>query len=373
VEISPEELSLLIGAIYDCALDPSKWEAVLSQIVSLLDCHNGVLSLTDVRYDRLLIYRTVGITEEWQAIQEKHVPEINAQLSVALASWPSPDKPFVLARDLPPEYFENSAYVREALRPNGIVDIVQYFLIGSPKRFAGLAFGRQRLFSDEDLKFGALLLPHVRRAVTISDVLDVRAIERERFADALDALRCAVMLVDVNGGIVHANRSAEGMLKEGAHIRSRHNMIRAALPSAASELGEAIKLAARGDDQIGKSGLTVRLSDDDGSPVIAHVLPMAGTEFRSRLQPTAVAAIFIRDREDARDNAELLATTYELTPAETRVLSCLLVGRSLAEAASELRVAPSTVKTHLDVIFRKTGVGRQSELIRLASQVAPPV
>src|SRR5262249_20537940 len=138
-----------------------------------------------------------------------------------------PDKPFVLARDLPAEYAESSAYVQEALRPNGIADIAQYFLIGSPKRFAGLALARQKPFSDEALAFGGLLLPHVRRAVTISDVLDVRAIERARFADALDALRCAVMLVDVNGGLVHANRSAEDMLKDGAHVRSRHNVIRA--------------------------------------------------------------------------------------------------------------------------------------------------
>jgi DNA-binding NarL/FixJ family response regulator/PAS domain-containing protein len=373
MEVSQQELSQLIGSIYDCTLDPSKWEAVLSQIVAMYDCHNAVLTLTDIRYDRLLMYRSVGLDEKLRALQDKHIPEINAQLSQALASWPSLDRPFVLVRDLPPEYMENSAYIQEALIPSGIADILQYFLIGSPKRFAGLAFGSQKVFSDSDLEFGALLLPHVRRAVMISDVLDVRAVERAQFTAAMDALRCSVILTNADGRVVYANRSAERMLKDGTYVRSRHEVVRAVLPSASGELGEAVKLAARGDVQIGKTGLTVRLSEDGTSPVIAHVLPLAGTEFRSRLEPEAVAAIFIREREDVRDNAELIGTTYELTPAETRVLSCLLAGRSLPEAASELRVATSTVRTHLDVIFRKTGVNRQSELLLLASQISAPV
>jgi len=56
----------------------------------------------------------------------------------------------------------------------------------------------------------------------------------------------------------------------------------------------------------------VRLSEESGLPVVAHVLPLTSTEFGSRIEP-AVAAIFIRDREDAGGNATLLATTYELT------------------------------------------------------------
>ena len=62
-----------------------------------------------------------------------------------------------------------------------------------------------------------------------------------------------------------------------------------------------------------------------------------------------------------------------LDPRGYRVLACLVAGRSLAETASELRVSTSTVRTHLDVIFRKTGVGRQAELMLLVSQLSPPV
>jgi DNA-binding CsgD family transcriptional regulator/PAS domain-containing protein len=375
MEISPALLSALIGVIYDCALDPSRWENALGEMVAALECHNALLSLTDMRHDRLLLARGFGMNQEWwQAFQDKHVPEAAAQLAAIAASWPF-DKPFVMSRDLSPEMMRGAAYIEEGLGAEGIIDVLQCFLIGSPKRFAGLALGRRRSrgeFGDREVELAQLLIPHIRRAVTISDLLDLRALERTHLAAALDALRCAVLLTDANGKIIHVNRSAAKMLRDATALRDQRGFVKAALAPAAAELSKAIKLAAREDFQIGKMGLAIRLSEDDSSPVLAHVLPLASGELRSRFEPAAVAAVFIRNREDTRDNAELLATSYELTPAETRVLSCLLAGRSLAESASELRVAPATVRTHLDSIFRKTGVGRQQDLLLLASQLSPP-
>jgi DNA-binding CsgD family transcriptional regulator/PAS domain-containing protein len=374
VDISPKLLSALIGAIYDCALDPAKWENALGEMVAALECKNALLSLTDMRYDRLLLTRNFGMNEEWwRSFQDKHVPEVAAQLSAILASWPL-DKPFVISRDLPSDTLQGSGYV-EAFRSEGIVDVLQCFLIGSPKRFAGLALTRlepQGIFADRDVELAGLLLPHIRRAVTISDLLDVQALERTHFTDALNALRCAVILTDVSGKIVHANRSAETMLRDAKAIRDQRGILQAVLTPASRELSQAIELAAKDDFQIGKTGLAVRLSEDDSSPVIAHVLPLATSELRSRFEPAAIAAVFIRNQEDTRDNAELLATTYALTPAETRVLSCVLAGRSLDESTSELRIAATTFRTHLYAIFRKTGVSRQQDLLLLASQLSPP-
>ena len=184
---------------------------------------------------------------------------------------------------------------------------------------------------------------------------------------ALDVLRCAVILTDANGGIVYANRSAELMFNEGTAIRIHHNKISAVTLPASSELKDALRAASASREQ---SRFPIKLSDT--SPVVAHVVRLASTELGRRIEP-AVAAVFIRDREDARDNATLLSTMYELTAAETRVLSRLLGGHTLPEIAEGLGVATSTVRTHLDVIFRKAGVNRQSELLLLASQLSPPV
>jgi DNA-binding CsgD family transcriptional regulator len=107
--------------------------------------------------------------------------------------------------------------------------------------------------------------------------------------------------------------------------------------------------------------------------MLAHVLPLATGELRAQFASAAVAAVFIRARESTQDSAELLALTYGLTPAETRVVSCLLAGRTLSEGARELRVTPATARTHLRSVFRKTGASRQQELLLLAARLSPPV
>ena len=50
---------------------------------------------------------------------------------------------------------------------------------------------------------------------------DVRTIAGERMAETLDVLRCAVVLANERGTILHANRSAEHMLCDGGLIRKR--------------------------------------------------------------------------------------------------------------------------------------------------------
>jgi DNA-binding CsgD family transcriptional regulator len=61
-----------------------------------------------------------------------------------------------------------------------------------------------------------------------------------------------------------------------------------------------------------------------------------------------------------------------LTPAETRVMTSLLSGRTLAETAATPSIAITTARTHLDSIFAKTGVTRQADLQRLDTWLNAP-
>lgn len=285
------------------------------------------------------------------------------------------DEPYVLARHTTRNYAEASPYIQECLRPQGIVDVIQFILLHTPSQPSGIAFARherQGIITEQEIELGELLLPHLRRAVTISDVLDANAIKRARMAEALDVLRCGVVLTDERATILHANRSAEEMLHNGGLIQERHGVLTARVPEATKELRHAIQLAAMNEAPLGKPGLEVRLTGPDVPPVLAHVLPMTGSDERTRLPPTAAAAVFVGAPTDEQDSAGTMARVYGLTPAEKRVLVSLLAGRTLAETARALNIAVTTAKTHLKNIFSKTGVSRQTELVRLASHVASP-
>jgi len=341
----------------------------------VLRFRTAILHLSDLRHDRTLVYRSVGIEPVWQQRQVEHLPEIHAEMSRALNSWTSFDEPHVMSRHVPRAYLESSPYVQNCLKPAGIVDIMQYFLIHTPTRLAGLGMGRhqrQGIVTEREIKLGGILLPHFRRAITISDVLDARAIERSHMAEALNALRCAVVLTDARSTILHANTAAEAMFRDGGPIHGTGGILQANVASAGSELRSAISLAAQDEANIGTTGLAIRLSDKDMPPIFAHVLPLTGSDHRTRLESTAVAAVFIGTAPHERDGAELTAAAFGLTPAETRVLASLLAGRTLADTATALSIATTTAKTHLENIFSKTGVARQADLMRLATALVSP-
>jgi hypothetical protein len=107
----------------------------------------------------------------------------------------------------------------------------------------------------------------------------------------------------------------------------------------------------RTEAALGKTGLAIRLDEGDEPPLFAHVGSLAHGELRTRLQPEAVAAVFISEGSDGAAGADEMAVVYGLTPAETRLLESLLAGRSLAETAAARGVAMTTAKTHLDNTF----------------------
>ncbi|PSJ64015.1 helix-turn-helix transcriptional regulator [Pseudaminobacter soli (ex Li et al. 2025)] len=285
------------------------------------------------------------------------------------------DEPYVTSRVLSRDYLVTSPYYVECLKPQGLVDVMHCLLIHTPTHLAEVGIGRnerQGVITGREMEIGQFLLPHLRRAVTISDVLEIRTIERTQMADALDALKCSVILTDERGRILHANRSAQHSLRNDGPIEDVHGVLSTREPAASRELRKAIGLAARDETRIGRTGLAISLSQMNSPPVFAHVLPMTGSDMRAHLQPAAVAAVFVGAGPSERDTAEILAAAYGLTPSETRVLANLLIGRTLGETAADLRIAVTTARSHLDNIFAKTGVSRQTELIRLAAQVAPP-
>lgn len=372
--MSQRALSDVIGSIYDCTLDPSCWERTLTAITQVMSGESAILSLNDLRQDRLLIDKNVGWGQFGIEERQKHIPEIHARLNEWFAKAPSLDEPFVASRELPSKYLESAPYVQHCLKPLGIVDVMHLFLMYTPLHFSELVVARHERhgpITDREIEIGGLLLPHLRRAVAISNVLDVRAIERARMAEALDGLRCGVILTNSVGNILHANRSAEEMLRTGAVVQARGGILSAKAPAAAAELRKAIGLAASNETMLGNTGLAIRLTGPAAAPIVAHVLPMNGSELRTASQPGAAAAVFIGASMatapdlTADEIREYFRRRFGFTMAEVSVAFEILKGDGREAVAARLGISVATVRTHLSHIFEKTGVRRQAELVRL--------
>ena len=85
---------------------------------------------------------------------------------------------------------------------------------------------------------------------------------------------------------------------------------------------------------------------------------------------TAQYMVTVHERPTApHHDVSLWQAAFNLSPAEAKVAAHLFGGRAPKEIAKALHVSPSTIKTHLDALFSKTGTSRQAELVRVLSMV----
>ncbi len=371
-KLSDRQLSELIGLIYDCALEPSRWSEAMEAIGRALRSDALILTLNDLKEGRSLIDHSLGWTPEWRHRRDEHLPEVNACLTEWFSNGPSLDDPFVASRHLSSEYIAQSPYAQEVLGPLGFSDVMHLFLMRTPERLSELVVMHHERFgtaTDHEIRMSALLLPHLRRAVTISGLLEAKEIEKGYLAEALDQVDLGVILAGEDGTILHSNKMAEETMREGTTLVDDRGTLAATNPSATRELRKAIKCAARDRASLGHAGIAVRAGPDKLTSISAHVLPLERRCVGIGNVSQAIAAVFIGKPPRWEVAAEAVSAEFGLTEAEKRLLTILLSGSSLGEASKTLGVSANTVKSHLSNIFSKTGVHRQRELPRLAMQV----
>jgi hypothetical protein len=83
----------------------------------------------------------------------------------------------------------------------------------------------------------------------------------------------------------------QDMLASGVRIASRQGRLAARDRAADTELSQAIDLAGADETTLGAAGIGVSLRSADTQPALAHVLPLARGEVRTRLIPRATAAV----------------------------------------------------------------------------------
>jgi DNA-binding CsgD family transcriptional regulator len=80
--------------------------------------------------------------------------------------------------------------------------------------------------------------------------------------------------------------------------------------------------------------------------------------------------LFIIDPDERTAlDTRALRQLFRLTPAEIQLSIALVNGKSVEEYADEAAISLNTARTHAKRIYSKTGVRRQSELVRIGSLV----
>ena len=213
------------------------------------------------------------------------------------------------------------------------------------------------------------LLPHLRQFVRVRQVLaDGRALGSS-LTELLDNGRLSVIQLDRHARIVAANDRACGLLRQGDGLVDRDGLLSAQVQNEDAELQGLLKRAlptlgipaSAGSMTIERSSVRTRL--------VVHITPVAEREWDFRAARVAALVLIVDPESPARIDRRLVATALGLSPAETQLAVMLTGGQTVKNIAAATGRTEGTVRWYLKRIFRKLGVARQADLVRVVSSL----
>ncbi|MBR0723880.1 helix-turn-helix transcriptional regulator [Bradyrhizobium manausense] len=378
-QASVERFSYLIGGIYDCVLAPERWADILNEICAEFGFATGALSVASLTNMKAVVNAVSGsdLTE-----MTRNAIGYGADI---IELWGGAERirqyplgePIVQSQAVRQEIISGNRYYREWALPKGLFDAVAVGLVRDRMMVGNAIFSQHEsagAIDDAQVNGLRLLAPHIRRAVTISNLFDMKTVEATTFAATMEALTVGVVLADEESRIVHSNAAATAMLAAGDPITTRHGRIAVESATTSATLQSAVAQAARDEAALGQKGIGIAVPRPNGAPLVIHVLPLRRGHMRARLAQRAAAALFVASASGPPQMSHVaLNQLYDLTPAEIRIFELICEGHTRDAISGLLGVSVATVKTHLLHVFEKTGCRRQVDLVRLAKSLTFPL
>jgi DNA-binding CsgD family transcriptional regulator/PAS domain-containing protein len=359
-----QQLLALVPTIYDAALDPMQWGAVLGRLTDAFGGHCATIMQNWNGSEPL--YITHGYDSN--ILHDFYGPVAAANMFVQRAENAHQGTVECDRDILPKAEFRASEFYNDFLVKHLNADAVLTGMMWrTPAGF--MAFNicrdlRAKQFDHADKKNIHILMPHFARAIAIQHRL--RSLEsRAVTVDAiLDRSPCGAIVLDAAGRIVYANRSGESLLQHGDAISVSDEGLRAATPALTARLQRILADAAKGE------GGAITLAHSGGA-LYAIAAPFRA-EFGERDAPRGRTLLMIRDPlNDPALPMEHLRDLFGLTFAEARMAALVYQGHTTAEAARLLGISKHTARVHMNALLGKTGTHRQAELMRLLMGFLP--
>jgi DNA-binding CsgD family transcriptional regulator len=217
-------------------------------------------------------------------------------------------------------------------------------------------------FDNEEAALAGILTVQITRALELASRIDSDAMEKALYSDALDRLNVGVIIVDEHGRATSTSAVAERLLRAREGLQMHGGQLRALNASEDRELHGAIRAAARRtQDCEGPTACGLSLTKLSGMRTLGIVVRPVESATGAPL-----VAVFLRDCDAMQEvESDFVRQIFDLTPAEAAVTRRLTAGLSLEDAAASLDISRNTARAHLRSIFSKSGITRQTELVRL--------
>jgi DNA-binding CsgD family transcriptional regulator len=232
-----------------------------------------------------------------------------------------------------------------------------------------------REFSQQDKALVAGLLPHLERAIRIHSKFNRIESERALYAGAIAHLSVATIILDEIGQVMNLNETAQKLLNHENGLWLERGRLCLQSDSETQALQAAI------DNSLAKQKAAepcvveaFRVRRNNNEPDLGVIIrPVPVTEWSEGAEVPTLAVFISDPSQQAEAPVQVITQLFGLTPAEANLSMLLANGLTLEEAAVELGISRNTARTHLRSVFGKTGVSRQTLLVRLILKSVAPL
>jgi DNA-binding CsgD family transcriptional regulator len=347
---------VLVDRIYQAALFPDDWPAVLHNLAQLV--HAAGTSLVTRRSDAWIGWR---ISPGMAVLGDGYFTSEAAARSRTTAALLEANRAGFVAEHevMGEEEFLNDPLMVEWGTPAGLHRAAATAILVPGGDLAVFHLQRkigQPRFGPADLARLDALRPHLARA----SMLAARwRLERLRAAaQALELLGIPAAILDSAARVLTANTAIEAMDTHFQWLARDRLTLRD--EAAAAMLNSACQRGSSSEGSTGKS--FAAKGSPQATPIVVHVTPIGGRGrelFGGGLLLLAVS----RTDTAAPPDVSVIQGLFDLTAAEARVAAGLLEGASIQDLSRRHRVSTETIRTQVKSLLAKSGVRRQGEFI----------
>jgi DNA-binding CsgD family transcriptional regulator len=365
--VSQQDVSRLIGLVYDSAADPGMWQSTLSTMSEILDARAGhILMIEPGGRRQNVVTANFNLAEA-----EKYNAYYNRIDPVAPLLEETPVGRIVSCRDVVSRRDLENEFYRDWASPNDVGDAIFVNIERAPEGICSVVLARpwlSRPFATEStVCLLDLLIPHFQRAMQVKRSLAGTTLEEPAAAELVRTQHGCVLL-GIDGRPIYANAIAREMTLEKDGLVLTQCGLQASAQDDAP-LRQLIRNARPGRANKTRSGGRLTIERGAGrSAVTVQTLPLA-SHWLSKTYPGSTLVLIIDSERTAGLYERALQELYGLTRSEAALAARIPSSRSLQALADERGLRVSTVRTHLQRVFDKTGTHRQAELVQLIAEL----
>jgi DNA-binding CsgD family transcriptional regulator/PAS domain-containing protein len=357
----PETFHRVEAAICDASLDSNRWNVALQLLTRAVDGFGAALILRDTRTNRVRSTSFVGPGANLTSSYVEHYSKLDRY--AAMLELSPPNRLMRLSEVMTPPELRTDEWYNDYLLKCGIGDLLACRIHASAFCTIVLgvheATGRPQLAPRNVAKLNRLLKP-MGRAVGLAEQLQEHGWRSSIALQSLDQLSAAVIVSDGEGRVIELNQVAERIVSRADGLSVRQGKLPARRVFETGKLEALLAATTATNCEAIRRMIVVRPNQ---TPYLLTITPLAPHVYGRPL-----ALILIKDPE-VRPTQEHVAELFGLSPAEGRLVVALMAGKILREIAIDLGVEIPTLRTQLSSVFRKVGVSRQTDLMRILASI----